>query len=113
MCLFVVFLVVGAAKAEQWEYVQFTTMRTVVNRIGPPVFMLLYPDGKTDVWENRKPPKNFKDFSGRRVAFPFGGGAGGWTRPRKDLANSLICRNANARLCCNPPILKPHRNIAR
>ena len=64
ICLFVVFLVVGAANAaDKWEYVHFTKTTDIGRNLTQ--FILAYPDGKKDVWSEKeiKPPKSFKDFA--------------------------------------------------
>ena len=64
ICLFVVFLVVGAANAaDKWEYVHFTKTTDIGRNLTQ--FILDYPDGKKDVWSEKeiKPPKSFKDFA--------------------------------------------------
>ena len=66
ICLFVVFLVVGVAKAEPWEYVSFTKTIDIGQNLTK--FILTYPDGKKDVWSEKeiKPPKSFQAFAAPR-----------------------------------------------
>ena len=63
ICLFVVFLILNAVKAEPWEYVSFTETTDIGRNLTQ--FILAYPDGKKDVWSGKETesPKNFKDFA--------------------------------------------------
>ena len=66
ICLFVVFLISNAVKAEPWEYVSFTKTIDIGQNLTK--FILAYPDGKKDVWSGKETesPKNFKDFAAPR-----------------------------------------------
>ena len=61
------FLVVGAANAaDKWEYVHFTKTTDIGRNLTQ--FILAYPDGKKDVWSEKRiiPPKLFFDFAAPR-----------------------------------------------
>ena len=68
ICLFVVFLISNAVKAEEWEYIFFHVRFADEDRTTL-IHTFLYPDGKQDAWSGKEtePPKNFKDFAGPRL----------------------------------------------